>query len=217
MNLITTLMEPTVIEILEKVQETFNLPTKRKNELKGELSLVLEDINNIHKFCKDENSLKTAQECRIYVIYVYFRCWALNQIVLQQILSMTLLLQIPFALLKLLQIQILRELIVLLQIQFMPLKFLLRLQILLEFIVLPLVPFTLLPTISILAQLQEILTIPATSSSIRSINSATRGVRNDLNNNNKNNNNFNITSLDRRKNSLSSKRGKNEKPIKLIQ
>ncbi|CAG8556441.1 9443_t:CDS:2 [Diversispora eburnea] len=70
-------MDPTVLEKLEEIhasctefmnnyQATFNLPTKfktkRKNELKGELKLVLDDINNIHKFCKDDNSLKAAQE-----------------------------------------------------------------------------------------------------------------------------------------------------------
>ncbi|RHZ52257.1 hypothetical protein Glove_463g20 [Diversispora epigaea] len=70
-------MDPTVLEKLEEIhtscnafmnnyQATFNLPTKcktkRKNELKDELKLVLEDIDNIGKFCKDKNSLKEVQK-----------------------------------------------------------------------------------------------------------------------------------------------------------
>ncbi|RHZ83789.1 hypothetical protein Glove_87g267 [Diversispora epigaea] len=33
----------------------------------GELNLVLEDINNIHEFCKDKNSLKAAQEPKLII------------------------------------------------------------------------------------------------------------------------------------------------------
>ncbi|RHZ55877.1 hypothetical protein Glove_410g16 [Diversispora epigaea] len=194
MNLITTLMEPTVIEILEKVhtscnifvnnyQETFNLPTKsktkRKNELKGELNLVLEDINNIHKFCKDENSLKATQE-----VYVG---------------------PVKIAIIKILKLNAVTNSVHATKIS----------------------ATTTNSTRTYCAAINSIhtstnkdrtdtnsrnsLTIPATSSSICSINSATRGVCNDLNNNNKNNNNINITSLGKRKNSSSSGGGKKQK------
>ncbi|RHZ89229.1 hypothetical protein Glove_17g48 [Diversispora epigaea] len=179
-------MEPTVIEILEKVhtscnifvnnyQETFNLPTKsktkRKNELKGELNLVLEDINNIHKFCKDENSLKATQEMMGLAVT--------NSVHATKISAMTTNSTRTYhAAINSIHTSTNKDC-----------------------------------TDTNSRNLRSSLTIPvpAISSSICSINSATRGVCNDLNNNNKNNNNINITSLGKRKNSSSSGGGKKQK------
>ncbi|RHZ83580.1 hypothetical protein Glove_91g11 [Diversispora epigaea] len=215
-------MDQTVIEILEKIhtscnvfvnnyQETFSLPTKskikRKNELKGELNLVLEDINNIHKFCKDENSLKAAQEPK--------------SIITRPTISRTGSESNSFA------TNFVRDTAASNFIRATKTSTATNSARTNGAATNSVRAAKTSATTTNSARINRVaknsvhtstnkvrtdttsrnsLIIPATSSSIRSINSATRGVRTDLNNNNNNNNNnnINITSLGKRKNASSS-------------